>query len=90
MSVLLILLLNREIQLAHNLPFLANGPVLNYRSTEGKENSNIVWIERPWVGELQLCIPLNTLTKHLLYGKSVVGTGVTAMDWVQGPDITEL
>lgn len=47
MSVLLILLLNREIQLAHNLPFLANGPVLNYRSTEGKENSNIVWIERP-------------------------------------------
>lgn len=47
MWVLLILLLNREMQLAHNPPFLANGPVLNCRSTEGKENSNIVWVERP-------------------------------------------
>lgn len=47
MWVLLILLLNRDMGLVQNPLFLANGPVLNCGSTEGKKNSNLFWMERP-------------------------------------------
>lgn len=47
MWVSLILLLNRKMGLVHNLPYLANRPVLSWDYIEGQKHSNTFWVERP-------------------------------------------